>query len=107
MTEHVLNLAAIALELGIPLLMLCAWCRLPQFRRIFSSVLLAVSPLLILYLFIGVSWLRDPSKSNQFAFAAMWLMSFFPFAVLLAVGLIVGVARHRAAGGIRAASGLN
>jgi hypothetical protein len=96
MTEVTLNLLAIGIELGVPVLLLLGCMLAPDKRLIFSTALVATSPILLLYIFIAISHGISPAQTN-FAFDAMWLMSFAPYMFFLTLGLLAGLIRHKVA----------
>ena len=94
MTEDTLNFAAIGIELGVPVLLLLGCWLLPKKRLIFTTALIAISPMLMAYMFISIN--HHPGQTD-FAFAAMWLMTFVVYMALLTIGLVVGLIRHKVA----------
>lgn len=104
LSEAILNRCAIGIELGVPLLLALACWRWPERRRIFGAALLAISPALLLFAIVCVSQFHARAQSD-FAFSAIWLMSFLPYMALLTIGLLVGFLRHRADGVPQARAG--
>eukprot|EP00456_Euglypha_rotunda_P052016 TRINITY_DN41956_c0_g1_i1.p2 TRINITY_DN41956_c0_g1~~TRINITY_DN41956_c0_g1_i1.p2 ORF type:complete len:101 (+),score=1.52 TRINITY_DN41956_c0_g1_i1:141-443(+) len=64
--------------------------RVPRLRKFASVVLGAVTPLLVFFLFVSISYAINPSsKENIFSFYAMWEMCFPFYAALFLVGLVL------------------
>ena len=96
MKEDTLNLAAIAIELGTPVLLFIGCWLFPKSRTVCVTTLIALLPALLLYLIIAINHLTT-TEPWDFAFEAMWLMTFLPYMVLLTLGLVIGIARHEKA----------
>ncbi|MFC5571556.1 hypothetical protein ACFPN1_15965 [Lysobacter yangpyeongensis] len=94
MSESALNAGAIAIELGVPALLIIGYWLNPSRRPLFRAGLVAISPFLLLFLLVTLSHLPKLGEYD-FAFGAMWIMCFIPYMVFLAVGLAVGLARVR------------
>lgn len=90
--EIYLTLAAIAFELGIPVAAMVILVRVPRFRRFATVVLGAVTPFVLFYGFVTVSYLLNPSsKENVFSFYAMWVMTFMAYAALTIGGMLLAL----------------
>lgn len=89
MSEEALIFGAVAFELGLPVLLVLLAVYVPSLRALSISVLGAITPLLVVYLALGVFHVMDPIDSD-WAFSAVWLMTFFAYLLLVAVGLFLG-----------------
>jgi hypothetical protein len=92
MSESALNAGAIAIELGIPVLLVIGYWLKPLWRTLFRAGLISISPFLLLFLLVTLSHLPKIGEYD-FAFGAMWIMCFIPYMVFLIVGLAIGLAR--------------
>ncbi len=103
MTENTLNLVAMGIELGIPALLLLGCWLFPRVRVLFVITLVAISPVLLLYLAIAISHATHQAQVD-FAFSAMWLMTFLPYMVLLTIGFAIGLIRYKTAAKLNSSS---
>lgn len=92
MSEEALTIAAVAVELGIPLVATLLFWRRPALRPRLVVILGAITPVLIFYAAITVSFLIDSDDpGNRFAFFAAWIMSFFVYFAILVAGLLLSI----------------
>ena len=101
MSEALLSFLAASVELGLPAFLAVLGIVRPGSRAKVLVVLGAVSPLLFGYAATAFLWcvLRRPEA--QWAFHAMWLMSFWPFAACAGLGLLLGLSPRPAKVGYR------
>ena len=59
-------------------------------KKVALSVMGAITPLLGFYLYGLAGYIFGASVESDFAFGAMWIMSFFIYSLLVLAGLIVG-----------------
>ena len=93
MDDDLLTLAAIVFELGLPVLLGLVAAYSHRLRRAAVSILGAVSPMLLGYLMLAVSFVADP-ESAGWAFSAVWVMSFMVYGLMSIIGLGLGVWRR-------------
>ena len=87
MSEGVMTVGAATIELGIPLLAIIALVRVPRLRRFAVVLLGAVTPAVVFYGLVVVTYLINPSsQSNIFSFYAAWVMTFLAYVTLLVIG---------------------
>lgn len=92
MSDTCLSLAAAAVELGYPLLLLILMKLLPRFRAKLIVALGAVFPMAVLYIASAVSYLITPrTPSSMFAFFAMWVMTFGPYIAIAVGGILLAL----------------
>ena len=87
-SEELMTLGAVSVELGAPIALAVLYWRRPQLRSKVVVVLGAVTPLLLAYIVILVGFLIDPQDpGNRFSFYAGPVMSFVAYLGCLALGI--------------------
>lgn len=88
MTDNQMNMGAIAVELGIPLGLIVLMALKPEATPRAIVILGAVSPALCLYGWVTISYLLSREKPGEFAFFAMWIMTFGAYVAVAFGGLV-------------------
>jgi len=102
MDEMTLSVAAASFELGVPAGLFAFSLRRPKIRRTTVVVLGATSLPLILYLLIAASHFLSPAGNSQdFAFYAMWVMTFGAYVAVLVGATAVALVPRPAHLGVR------
>ena len=97
MTEVSLNILAIAIEIGFPLVLLGIAAKYPSTKPKVASIIGAVSPLLVAYIATWITWLfSDRSSEASFGIHAMWVMSFFVYLMAFAIGVCLSFSQRPA-----------
>ncbi|OOG38175.1 hypothetical protein [Rhodanobacter sp. C05] len=92
-SETYLILGAAAFELGVPVAAIATMVRAPRLRKFAVVVLGAVTPPVLFYCLVAVSYFLNPaSTENVFAFYAMSVMSFAAYVAFLLVGAALAFA---------------
>lgn len=101
MEDHQLTLLAMVLEVGFIVLLVLLFFLKPVWRKRVAPVLGALTPIALVYLIITSSYLLDASDpqssdfiENNWAFHAMWVMSFAVFCFSLLIGMLVAFLRQ-------------
>jgi len=93
MTEQQLNAGAILIELGSLVAILSVWVRSPNSRSRLAVLLGAVAPLLFAYGYVAVRYAVLAGTDYDWAFHAMWLMSFWPYIGCVTIGIAVSLVK--------------
>ena len=93
MTEQQLNAGAILIELGALVAILAVWVRSPESRPRLSVLLGALAPLLFAYGYVAVRYVALAGTDYDWAFHAMWLMSFWPYIGCVIIGIAVSLVK--------------
>ena len=88
--DSVLSFGAAIIEIIVPLAIIFLYQKSPVSRRPLLTAIGAVSPLLVFYLVVSISFIFSSSEDVLFSFYAMWAMSFVPYIGLVFIGLVVG-----------------
>jgi len=91
MSDSDLTYLAAIFELGLPIALAIVCAKMPTAQRVLTPVLGAISPILLAYLAVTASHMLAASADTEFAFGAMWVMSFLAYAALSVIGLVVGL----------------
>jgi hypothetical protein len=92
-SDEVLTIGAVTIELGVPLLAGLLFWRLPMLRPNLVVVLGALTPALLFYAAMSIAYVANPDDtSNRFAFFAGWGMTFFAYLVILVAGVALSFA---------------
>jgi len=95
MAEYNIYNFAIILEIAFPAILAALYFARKNTRKYLAPVFGAITPLLLFYLFITFSYYFISREENAFAFGAMWLYSFFPYCVLVLIGLLVAACTRK------------
>ena len=91
MSDDLLALGAVIFELGLPIIIGIACYMRPKVRKFLLPVLGAVTPLLIAYIYTVIGYYLVSREEYQYGFLVMWVMSFFAYCILVAIGIILGI----------------
>jgi len=97
--DMLLTIGAMALELGVPAACIALFRSRPATRPRVVVVLGAAAPWLLFYGSVLVGLALGPASGARWAAAAMWAMSFIPYAVWVGAGIAASFAprpRHLA-----------
>jgi hypothetical protein len=88
MSDETLTIAAVVIELGVPLVALFLYWRLPAYRPKLIVVLAGLTPALVFYVAVTVAYVANPTEpNNRFAFFAGWFMTLAAYMAVLVVGI--------------------
>ena len=88
MIELVTTIGAGSIEIGIPLAVAVAFWRVPKLRSRLVVLFGALTPPLVSYLSIVISYLQNSAdRDARWAFGAVWEMSLLPYIATIGVGL--------------------
>lgn len=96
MTETQMTVGAIAVELGLPLVLIALMARRPSAVPRAIVVLGAVFPALCVYAVVTISHLFSRGRTDGFAFFAMWVMTFAAYMATALGGLAASFIRRPA-----------
>lgn len=94
MTDTQLTIGAALVEIGVPVALVITLFIAPRFRPLCYSILGSVTPLLFAYFSTIVSTWGVTDPAERWAVGAMWSMSFFPYLVVLVIGVLLGLSRR-------------
>jgi purine-cytosine permease-like protein len=88
--EFYLTAGALVVELGVPVLLIYLSLKRPSKKHILLTMLGAVTPLLLFYLFGAIDYfVLNPDESSMYM--AAFIMTFAVYCFLLLVGFLLGV----------------
>lgn len=88
--DYYLTIIAIVFEFGLPFVLAYIALEKVEFRRVIVPVVGAVSPFLLVYVAGSVTHILFPPDELSM-FEAIFIMSFLPYVVFLAIGLALGI----------------
>jgi hypothetical protein len=94
MTETLMNIGAVTVELGLPAGLLILMALKPGIRPRAVVMLGAIFPLLCLYAVVAASYLSSGGTADIFSFYAMWIMTFAVYVAVAVGGLAVSFFRR-------------
>ena len=93
MSDEVLTIGAVTIELGVPLVAGLLFWRFPRLRPNLVVALGALTPALLFYAAMSIAYIANPEDtSNRFAFFAGWGMTFFAYLAILVAGIALSFA---------------
>ncbi|WP_425221787.1 hypothetical protein [Pseudomonas sp.] len=88
--DYYLTIIVILFEFGLPFVLAYMALEKVEFRRVIVPVVGAVSPFLLVYIVGSITHILFPPDELSM-FEAIFIMSFLPYLVFLAIGLALGM----------------
>jgi len=87
MTDALLTVATISIEIGTLVGALVAWMRMPKARPRLAVFLGALAPLFLVYVYVVVERQFSTRTDVEWAFYAMWIMTFWLYLACAIIGV--------------------